>query len=92
MNTGSDWRLAVQHDWLRGVPLTRRAYRAFPTNPSWDHDHCAFCWEKFESGSDERAPRLGYCTLDEYHWICDACFLEFRGRFGWTLQKEGDAI
>jgi hypothetical protein len=27
---------------------------------------------------------------DDYHWICDECFADFRGKFGWTvIESEG---
>jgi len=27
----------------------------------------------------------GYTTLDEYRWICDACFQDFQEMFGWVV-------
>jgi hypothetical protein len=27
---------------------------------------------------------------DDYHWVCDECFADFRDRFGWTVvESEG---
>jgi hypothetical protein len=82
--TGTDWRLQGQERYLSGIELMWRAYRQKSDNPDWDHDHCAFCWAKFMVDEPE-ALHAGYCTLDEYHWICKACFEDFRGRFGWKL-------
>jgi hypothetical protein len=28
----------------------------------------------------------GYCTADEYHWICDQCFADFSKRFAWRIK------
>jgi len=27
----------------------------------------------------------GYCTEDEYRWVCGTCFEDFRERFEWRL-------
>jgi len=27
----------------------------------------------------------GYCTLDDYHWICGKCFDDFKELFGWRV-------
>ena len=27
----------------------------------------------------------GYCTLDEYHWIGDKCFNDFKELFEWRI-------
>ena len=83
-----DWRLTGQEDLVAGVVLVRRKYRQYPTNPEWDHDHCFFCGAKF---SLEDAPGLlheGYSTEDEYRWICDRCFDDFKDRFRWTVKAE----
>jgi hypothetical protein len=31
---------------------------------------------------------FGYATEDSYHWICEACFNDFKERFGWTLADD----
>lgn len=81
----SDWRLTNQDTYLTGVELQRRRYRRPPSNPSWDHDHCAFCWAKFMVEDHADVLHEGYCTLDEYYWVCDECFADFRERFGWRV-------
>ena len=50
-----------------------------------DHDHCAFCWSKF--AEYDGCLQEGYCTEDGYYWICEACFDDFKGRFGWRLKS-----
>jgi len=85
MADAADWRLAAQHKYLEGVALARRPYRPSRQNPNWDHDHCAFCWAKFMEGESSDLLHVGYCTLDEYHWVCDICFNDFRPLFGWQV-------
>jgi hypothetical protein len=29
----------------------------------------------------------GYTTDDQYRWICDTCFVDFRERFDWTVAQ-----
>jgi hypothetical protein len=81
----SDWRLQGQEKYLVGVTLVHRAYRRYAANPRWDHDHCEFCWDKFMVEDLPDVLHEGYCTLDEYRWICATCFADFKGRFGWTV-------
>ena len=80
-----DWRLQGQEKYLQGAQLMRRAWRPYPKKPDWDHDHCAFCWAKFSAAPDDE--HEGYCTLDEYHWICATCFEDFREMFAWRLSE-----
>jgi hypothetical protein len=76
-----DWRLTGQERYLQGVVLQYRPWRQ--PRPSWDHDHCAFCNAKF--AALEGCLKHAYSTLDEYHWICDQCFADFRARFAWKV-------
>jgi hypothetical protein len=84
MDPEADWRLQGQEKYLQGVTLAFRTYRRYLHNPSWDHDHCEFCWAKFMEDVPD-ALHEGYCTLDEDRWICPDCFRDFRERFDWTL-------
>jgi hypothetical protein len=76
-----DWRLTHQENYLNGVMLIRRQWR--PSQPGWDHDHCAFCWAEF--GPSENVIHEGWTTTDEGHWICDGCFADFREQFQWRV-------
>lgn len=82
----ADWRLAGQEEWLVGLTLHRRPYFLWPED--WDHDHCEFCWAKFELPGGPRSDSLteGWTTEDECHWLCDTCFADFRDRFKWTIR------
>ena len=74
-----------QEKYLSGAELCRRTYRRYPNNPNWDHDHCEFCSVKFTSQDDTEGLHEGYCTLDEYRWICSVCFEDFKMMFEWRL-------
>jgi len=82
----SDWRLQNQERYLTGVTLVRRRWSQ--TRDNWDHDHCEFCWAKFAGDNIPDALREGWTTPDEYHWICDNCFNDFRARFSWTVIQD----
>jgi len=86
--TESDWRLNGQEKYLSGVSLTRRRYRRYPKDPTWDHDHCEFCTDKFMVEDLPDTIHVGYTTEDDYRWICDACFAEFKDRFGWVVKGD----
>jgi hypothetical protein len=83
-----DWRLTGQEGYLRGVTLVRRRYRRYRKNPEWDHDHCEFCWAKFMIEDYPGVLHEGYATLDDYRWICDRCFDDFKELFDWKLAAE----
>jgi hypothetical protein len=61
------------------------ACRRYPKNAKWDHDHCAFCWAKFMVEDLPDVLHEGYCTLDEYHWICETCFRDFQASLEWQI-------
>jgi hypothetical protein len=88
-----DWRLMGQERYLRDAVFVRKPYER--ANETWDHDHCEFCQRKFveanahADGDDSAtvgyaARRLGREGQDDYYWVCDDCFADFRERFSWT--------
>jgi hypothetical protein len=83
--TEPDWRLQGQEEYLAGVTLARRPWRQ--SRPQWDHDHCEFCGVKFGTDGLD-ALREGWTTFDEYRWICDTCFSDFRERFKWRIGED----
>lgn len=70
-----DWRLTNQKNYLDSVKLDKKEYRLDV------HNHCDFCWYEFRKGD------RGYTTSDEYHWICEKCFIDFRDEFNWKVTK-----
>ena len=77
----NDWRLTNQEAYLRGKQLLHKHWEQ--RSPSWDHDHCSFCWADFDKPTD-----IGYCTTDQYHWICEECFKDFKDMFQWEVVME----
>ena len=76
-----DWRISNQMDYLFQAKLKHMDYaeRASKT----DHDHCEFCMDKFSDRPDDL--HIGYCTADEYYWICEECFTDFAEMFEWRV-------
>jgi hypothetical protein len=80
----SDWRLSNGGEYLHGLTLYWRAWTE--TRPGWDHDHCEMCFAKFASvDEDAETLRHGYTTSDEYRWICEECFADFREHYDWRI-------
>jgi hypothetical protein len=82
----NDWRRFRQDRYLLRAKLALRAWRQ--SWPHWDHDHCEFCWAKFMSAGYPDTLSAGYCTLDEYRWICPRCYKDFRDEFQFELVLE----
>ena len=82
MTMQDDWRLTNQEAYLQGVTLVHRQWKPEPRN---DHDHCAFCWEKF--AHYDGCLHEGYATDDRYYWVCESCFNDFRHRFNWRIKE-----
>lgn len=85
-----DWRLTTQEEYLLGRTLAWRRWSA--PKPAWDHDHCEFCWAKFGAVVEDDVLTEGWTTAEDgYHWVCAACFEDFRERFGWLSEPAGEA-
>jgi len=82
MREPNDWRFFGQDRYLRGATVTWVEYPA-PTCAS-DHDHCAFCFEKFMLGQPDTLT-AGYVTTDG-HWICKPCFEDFKQEFEFKVE------
>ncbi len=81
-----DWRLQGQEKYLQGVSLSRKKYTKY--NDTWTHDHCEFCWKTFSENTEDT--NEGYVTADNYRWICDDCFKDFKAMFKWTILEESE--
>ena len=80
-----DWRLQGQEKYLFGKSLIFKKYSNRVSNT--DHDHCEFCSDKF-SDTIPNSLTIGYTTTDDYHWICENCFADFKMDFEWTIINE----
>jgi hypothetical protein len=78
-----DWRLQGQKEDLHRVKLYWRRYTRY--SPTWDHDHCRFCWAKFMVEDYPDVLHDGYSTEDQYHWVCATCFEDFKEKFQWDV-------
>jgi hypothetical protein len=83
MVASSDWRLTNQLNYLKGAVLVWRDYTTH--SATWDHDHCSFCWSDFTEAGRGGALTVGYCTIDQYHWVCEPCFNDFAAMFEWQV-------
>lgn len=79
----NDWRITNQMRYLHGATLKKASFEASETN---DHEHCEFCFKTF--GEYDGMLKTGYCTLDEYRWICVNCFHDFAELFEWKIANE----
>ena len=77
-----DWRLRTQERYLMGVTLSRKNHPE--VRGSLEHDHCDFCMKKIGFAGEVD---FGYTTKDNYHWICDECFADFKSSFKWKLEE-----
>lgn len=78
----NDWRLMGQEKYLKGRKIMKIPY--FRWSKTWDHEHCAFCWDRFSEYDGDL--HEGYVTADDkYTWICPECFEDFKEMFQWEL-------
>lgn len=72
--------------YLERAQLVWRPWRE--TRPGWDHDHCEFCWDKFADKRNADALHEGFCTLDEYHWVCRKCAHDLEDQYHFQIVTE----
>jgi len=80
-----DWRLSNK-DFLHETTFHWEEYMA--PSETWDHDHCAMCWQTFmeaELPGVQQAGYVGY-TEEEVWWICQQCFEDLREEMGWQVE------
>lgn len=77
----NDWRYRGQDKYLMGKTVCKSSF----TIKDGDHSHCVFCWAKFSCNQQDL--KVGFCTEDRYHWICDDCFNDFRQIFKLELKS-----
>ncbi len=78
-----DWRLMGQERYLSNVELKKMSPKEIHSKSDLWHEHCRFCTEKITNKYDKNA----YTTLDEYNWICEECFNDFKYKFKWIVKK-----
>ena len=80
-NMNDDWRISGQEKYLENSIFRYSAYKA--VSPDWEHDHCECCNQKLTENT-QGTLHEGYVTLDDYHWVCSKCFIDFKDRFEWV--------
>lgn len=75
----NDWRYTGQDRYLARKQLKFSHF----SSQIREHDHCEFCFTKFSENEGDL--HEGYCTLDNYHWICPKCYDDFKNAFEWEL-------
>lgn len=85
MREEDDWRLQGQETYLKGVHLWWKRYVRY--SERWEHDHCEFCWAKFMVEDYPDVLHEGYATEDNYRWICEQCFDDFKVLFEWEVMQ-----
>jgi len=82
-----DWRLQGQERYLKGAALARRRYERNASKAERNHDHCEFCGAKFMGEDMADVLHEGYCSADQYRWICVGCFNDFKEYFEWKVEE-----
>lgn len=77
-----DWRRQGQERYLKGRRWALRTYR--PYREGRDHDHCEFCGMKFSVAQGDL--QRGDVTVENYHWVCEPCFADFKGEMEWVVE------
>jgi hypothetical protein len=85
MREADDWRLQGQEEYLKDISLSWKKYTRY--SESWEHDHCEFCWAKFMEEDLPDVLHAGYATEDNYRWICEQCFEDFKDMFNWKVSE-----
>jgi hypothetical protein len=97
----NDWRLMGQDEYLRGATLVRKPYRLWSEtwehdhcefcgtklmDPSFSEAHAQFVRDHSDVMTEGYAAQgTGPQGEDDYHWICDGCFADFRQSFEWRV-------
>jgi hypothetical protein len=78
-----DWR--VGSGPVERNPLYRANLRFTEYEGENEHEHCAFCWNKFYVQTDEPVRRgereylqYGFATEDGNNWVCEPCYYALR--------------
>src|ERR1700741_152731 len=84
--------LASTAEGLRSNQLSWSRYTQ--PSPTWDHDHCEFCFRRFaEPGAGYTdSTEFGYATPDRFDWVCKDCFDKYKDRFDLIATNESEDI
>ena len=96
-----DWRLTTQEQYLKGASFVRKPYSAWSESWDHDHcEFCSAKFVEAGSPAarpdaamhDSTLHSEGYAAIgtgpdgqNDYHWVCEVCFEDFRERFAWVI-------
>ena len=79
-----DWRLRGQEKYMMNMKFH---FATYPVDEDeTEHDHCEFCWQKIGYGND--AIKEGYVSSDNYRWVCENCFSDFKEKFNFKDESK----
>ena len=87
MNEERDWRLDIAEDPDFYAKFTWQFKTWKQTRDNWDHDHCEFCGTEISAAAGEEILNDGWTNEDEYYWICEKCFNDFKDLYEWKLRE-----
>ena len=87
MSDEKDWRLDIAEEPEFYAKYTWQFKRWTKTRGHWDHDHCEFCGIEISGIFGEDILNEGWANEDEYYWICDKCFNEFKDIYRWKIKQ-----
>jgi len=82
-----DWRLDIAEEPSFFAKFTWKNTKWTQTRDNWNHDHCEFCGAEISDLSGKDIFNNGWTTEDEYYWVCDKCFNDFKDLYQWNLSK-----
>jgi len=80
-----DWRLTGQDGYLLFAQLKEvipSEHLSKLDDPKLFHEHCEFCMDKIEEQPNKKC----YCTMNNYRWICEEDFDDFKDMFKFKLK------
>ena len=80
-----DWRLTGQEKYMKKAHLKKVSpnnYALEKEQASNWHEHCEFCMKTIDINTKNDC----FATLDEYRWVCQECFDDFKDSFEWELE------
>lgn len=80
MNDLYEWAIQAKEH----LKNKRLIFRCYPQD-FLDHSHCEICWGKFGKHGELSK---GHYEESSNSWICEECFENLQGRFGWSLDLE----
>lgn len=82
-----DWRLTGQEDYLLFAKLNEvipNEYIKSLEKQEQFHEHCEFCMKEVDDNLNQKF----YSTMDNYRWICEECYNDFKEKFKFNKKNK----